>query len=371
MSAPDRRASGGSDSLKEQLAFLQDQPEEPIAPKRDADGGGSGGQSLVVLLIIAAHVALGVGTLHLTGVVTVPGVPRFRTQPAVAVQPPALPPKPAATPKPLSRRPVVTRSMPVALKVPPKPQPAAETPKSEPAEPPKKPPARLVATRVSPEAVIKDYGLTKSGILYVLGEEDGVLQKLKSVRVSFGQFEGVYGQLAGFFTAEAEWRQLSDERALVLEQLRNLDAQLEIMPQRGNNMIRQNYQAAKELQLQLRTQVNACDRGLDVGRKLLPAPGQKDKVARLVEEQRAEFLRAADEIRPQFDAVLKRYEQIDADPKFKKALESVRQETHAQFQLGPSPEFTRGLKDLNSAVNAARGASQPAPGRKKGARAGR
>jgi len=368
MSAPDRQAS---DSLKEQLAFLQDQPEEPIAPKRDAEGEGSGGRSLVVLLIIAAHVAIGVGTLHLVGVVTIPGVPRFRTQPAVAVQPPAQPPKPAATPKPLSRRPVVSRSMPVALKVPPKPQPVAETPQSEPAEPPKKPPARLVAERVSPEAVIKDCGLTKSGILYVLGEEDGVLQKLKSVRVSFGQFEGLYAQLAGFFTAEAEWQQLWDERAVTLEQLRDLDAQLDVMPQRGNSMIRENFQNAKRTQLQLRTQVNAYDRGIALGRKLLPAPGQKDKVARLVEEQRAEFLRAVDEIRPLFDAVLKRYEQIEGDPKFKKALESVRQETHAQVQLGPSPEFTRGLKDLNSAEKAARGASQSAPGRKKGARAGR
>jgi hypothetical protein len=201
-------------------------------------------------------------------------------------------------------------------------------------------------------AALKEKGLTRSGRLFVIEDEQAVMEKWKSTRAVLAEYTAAAGRARDAEQAASEAAQLEERRAALQQNLNALDLQIgqQALPQGGNrggfgqagyysqlisqrNMIRMQLDQIASMQKSARTDPRA-------EKKMPEEDGKKS-----LEGAKAALVA----FRESVDAVTKRYDQLGADASVKAALRTLEKDKLGTFKLGPSSQFKAVVKSLENA----------------------
>ena len=123
---------------------------------------------------------------------------------------------------------------------------------------------------------------------------------------------------------------------------------------------------AKALQNEknLSTQVNELNRASASEQKNVLPPKQKQAIASECEQRRKAFVEASKNLQPLVDKTKKQYSELSQDSTVKNALNVLRGSTKAQVALGPTPEFTKMIKQWEESVKACSAVSSTSQSKK-------
>jgi hypothetical protein len=206
-----------------------------------------------------------------------------------------------------------------------------------------------VAADPSPEEVLKDRGLTRTGSYYVLDLEAAFLKRLAEVQPLYEQLRGLFNKLVAVSQLEYAYAEVDERWNLLNERIGNVQAEIDAFPPLNNNVLRQQWRDLLELERQLRVQWNEANRERNLRWKALPPDGQKEKLSDEFREQREDFLKKTRDLRALADTINAKYDELSKDDAVKKALGSLRLSTKTRVELGPSPEFKKRGTQLKNA----------------------
>jgi hypothetical protein len=201
--------------------------------------------------------------------------------------------------------------------------------------------AAAVAADPTPDDVLKNRGLTRSGRLYVLDAEADFLDKVGKLQPSYRQLQGLYDELSPIVQNQDEYEELDRQRALVNEQLRNIQAEIDAHPPLSNNLLKENRQNLLAQERQLRFQWNELNREVNLRSKNLVPDWKRKILSNDFQKRQGAFLKEAGALRAQADQIKERYRELSKDDVVKNALDALRISTKARLGLSPSPEFKK------------------------------
>jgi hypothetical protein len=212
--------------------------------------------------------------------------------------------------------------------------------------------AAAIAADPPPDEVLKNRGLTRSGVFYVLDTEADFLDKVGKVQPSYQQLKGLYDNLFAILQNQAEYEELDRRWTFVNEQLGNVQAEIGAHPPLSNNLLRENWQNLLAQERQLKYQWNELSREVNLRYKNLIADWKRENLSNDFQKRRGDFLKETRDLRALADKIKQRYGELSKDDDVKKALGALRSSTKARFDLGPSPEFKKKSAWLISAEKA-------------------
>jgi hypothetical protein len=210
--------------------------------------------------------------------------------------------------------------------------------------------ASTIAADSTPEQVLKDRGLKRSGMLYVLEAESDFIPMVAKLQPDFRQLKATYDKLAAILINQAEYDALNDQWTLVNERWGNVSAEIDAHPPLSNNLLKQNWQNLLEAERLLRYQYNELRREVNLRYRRLVPDSEKERLRGAFLKQREEFLEKSAELRTQAGKIQDEYRALAQDEAVKKALDALKLSTKARLALGPSPEFKKASPWLTNAV---------------------
>lgn len=198
-----------------------------------------------------------------------------------------------------------------------------------------------------PERVMENNGLTRVKKFYVVAAEDEIGKRFSDMVPVYNAMEAALNQFVGILQVEDNVQRLDNERILAETHVKNLDIQLSNFPTNAANNDATTVNAANIIGAsnlrneRQRTMVYLTEvRGtLEIAKKNLVSPAQKQAVWNEFVDQRAAFLEADKQLRPIVDKAAKEYARLKIDPDVKDALRTIRR-TNATLALGPSKDLT-------------------------------
>ncbi len=204
----------------------------------------------------------------------------------------------------------------------------------------------------SPESVLKANQLKRVGSTYVLAVEADVQKKLNEIRILSSQLKLAVQQQeafeAGSSNKEAMIQELSRERLILGEQIKQLDQQINgLTIQTGNG--RYVSPVGAELVEQKNQAVltyNGYADQINLLKNTASDSRLQKKVQTEVPHQREVYLQAVLDLRQVVNSATKAYAEIDANEAVKAALATLGQKSKIKLKLGPSPQFLSNVKLL-------------------------
>jgi hypothetical protein len=201
--------------------------------------------------------------------------------------------------------------------------------------------------------VLKQKGLTRSGRIFVLDEEEPVLEKWTNIRAVLAKHTAAVERKNDVEQAAQEFEQLEERRVALQQNLDQLNQQINQQGfQQGN--IRQGGFGQAAYFSQLISQRNMIQMNLAqvvaAQKPVNPLPETDKKALEAESKKSLEAAKAVlTEFRGSVDAVTKRYSQLNSDASVKTALQALEKAKVGSFKLGPSPTFKTAVKALENA----------------------
>jgi Skp family chaperone for outer membrane proteins len=202
----------------------------------------------------------------------------------------------------------------------------------------------------TPEKILADRGLKRSGALYVLAAEAEFVPKVNKLQPGFRELKARYDELAVIIQNRAEYEMLDDQWTLVNEQLRNVQADQDAHPPTTNNELKQSWRNLLEAERLLRIQYNELRREVNLRYPRLVSESKTEQLRAEFQKQRETFLEGSREPREMADKIKDNYHALSQDVEVKKALDALKLATKSRLGLGPSPDFKKASLWLTNAV---------------------
>jgi hypothetical protein len=209
--------------------------------------------------------------------------------------------------------------------------------------------ATATAAVQTPEELLKNRGLTKSGSVYVLDDEADFLEKFAKLQPLYTHLRELYNKLLVIAQNQNAYDETDNQYDIVTEQLRNVQAEQDAFPSTSNNVLKQQWAELLELERQLRLQRNALNRELNLKHKNLASDRQKEALSDDFQKKRENFLKETKEPRALAEKIKEKYGELSKDEAVKKALAAVTAATKARVTLGPTAEFRKKSTQLKNA----------------------
>lgn len=228
-----------------------------------------------------------------------------------------------------------------------KPAPAAPAPAPAPASTP---------ADGTPEEVLKNLGLVRSGTTWVLPDEKTVLRDLRDARMLYDRVaQGMMRQqmLAyGTQNQQAVILQLRQRSAELNQSIAQLDAQLNnlVVPPGGNNFVQiQRQQVAdqrNQLALAHNQIVNQLNTLQEQAQPKDPGDDPRLQLNAEVAQDREKYMQAVLDLRSSVDQVTEKYNAVAKNPQAAGALAALSASTKNRHKLGPSKAMLDAIKTL-------------------------
>jgi prefoldin subunit 5 len=225
-------------------------------------------------------------------------------------------------------------------------------------------------------SALKEKGLTRSGITFVIEAEKPVLAKMKEARAVFAGYAAVAERQAVAEQVATRLTQLEQRRVELQNNLNDLNqqineqgyAQANNSPGPGMRNLAQSGLVSQMIAQRNLIRNTMAEVSLEQNTLNADAPQSKDRTAPDEDvKKKAEACKASlAELRPRVDEVTKKYADLGADVSVKAAISSLEKETKANLKLGPSDAFKAAAKTLDQAERKLLGKKTPAFSRKKG-----
>ena len=218
--------------------------------------------------------------------------------------------------------------------------------------------ARVKAAPDSPEGPLNAKGLWRSGIYFVVAGETEVLEKFKTIRPLIASMAQAFELFALALNKEALLAEAENVYSESKAQVDNANAVLSKMPNgtRANNIEKLDYQAAVAFRDGLVQGRDNAAAQVEAIRGQQVSAEQKQALVDDFMAKRAEYLKAAAELRPLYDKVKAEYDQLLADPAVKKAVKNDVAEYHrttkSDAALGPSGNLGKAIDMIRHAERA-------------------
>ena len=190
-------------------------------------------------------------------------------------------------------------------------------------------------------------GLGKAGKYFVVATEKEIGAEFNKIKPIYNVMEGELNRFIAILEAEATFQFLDNERILADTYIRDLGIQLANLPSNATN--RQLIQQIQNEQRIYRIYLNEVTGNLQIARKNLVAPAQKQAVWNEFMKRRADFLEANKQLRPIVDKALGEYMALKKDAAVKDALQVMTKRTNSPVLLGPSKDLSTAITKLKKA----------------------
>ena len=329
--------------------------DEPLAPRpkpRRRSGAGTWlircGFLLLHLAMIGAALAWVEGWAPFSGQgrdakAAPPSVSRAAPPPAlVAAPPPPIPPKAVGPGRPMPPGPA-PRPSPAPAPAPPKtPGPGKGRGESlkglreGDSEGPKGP---------APEVVLAGQGLTRSGSVFVLADEDACTYQLRKANATLRDGLAATADLAAVLENDAWIADLRRQRIEAEFNVRTGQNGLDIMPSRGNNVIVNNFNTAGAYLAQCKNALAVIDRDLKHRLELASHHARPKELGRKKAEIEQTFREDVAELRRLVDSTGAKYADLARNADVATALDGLGK-TRGGGTLGPSDQFRGIVEEL-------------------------
>jgi hypothetical protein len=220
----------------------------------------------------------------------------------------------------------------------------------------------------SPEEVLRNHGLTRSGAFFVLASEAEILDKSEKVRPLIASMAQPFKM---FSLALRNDMLLAEAEAYLNEMRARVDAAnavLSKMPNgnKANSLEKQEYQRAQTALDGLTEERDNSSRMVDALRAQQFPAGRKEEFVKDFNVKWSGFLKAANELTPLIDNALSEYRKLQGDPQVRDALASFRRSTKVEALLGPSKDLRKAADSIKDAKR--KYAPETAAPKKKGGR---
>lgn len=207
------------------------------------------------------------------------------------------------------------------------------------------------AAEPSPEEILKERGLSKSGLFYVLSDsESAFFEQLSAVEPYFNRLQEGRQNILAMAENDSLIRMGQSRMSELNSSISLLDRTIGRFG-RKNTMEKQQLVANRATLVQeranLRPQLDAA-KGARVG------PVQRRQMLSEFEKQRTEFLDKARYVRPAVERVQSQYAALAKDKAVRDALKDAQRAAKARIELGPSPKFKAAYRDFQATVNGAK-----------------
>jgi hypothetical protein len=206
------------------------------------------------------------------------------------------------------------------------------------------------------ETALKAKGLTRSGRVFVDAEaEKPVLDKMKEVRAtSFAAFARAAEKQAAAEQLQMQSAELEQQRATLQANLNALNQQINAQSsQMGGRYARAaRSMGPSALQIehqQVQTALNQTNTLQKTTKSQIPSAKDKATIDEDVKRKGDAFKTDLTDLRKLVDDATKKYDELKADVKVKKALEELEKAGHATMKIGPSEAFANGMKEIDQA----------------------
>ncbi len=203
----------------------------------------------------------------------------------------------------------------------------------------------------SPEWLLKERGLTRSGAYFVVASEHELLESVQKTQPLINQMAQAYAEYEMVLRNEMLLRTEEEYRADLTTQIDAANATLSSMPNgaRANSSQNEAYQLTRGDRDVLNRAREATDRDIEALRSQQVPAGRKDELAKTFETKRLEFFKASDELRPIYEKAMGEYRKLQSDPSVKDALGAYGRSTKTAAFLGPSKDFKSGQEKIKLA----------------------
>jgi hypothetical protein len=199
----------------------------------------------------------------------------------------------------------------------------------------------VAASEPTPDDVLKNKGLTRAGLVYVLDGEKGFLEGMAKIQPRYAEVEALYVKLAAIVRSQTEYDGLDREYALATERLRNVGAEIDAFPTTSNSELKEQYRNLLDLEKQLRFHRNELDRELNLRWKNLAPDWKREELFKDFQSKQQDFLTESRSLRGVAEDVKSQYAKLSRDDAVKKAIAAIRLSTKTRVDLGPSAEFKK------------------------------
>ena len=202
-------------------------------------------------------------------------------------------------------------------------------------------------SKSTPEGVLESRGLGKAGKYYVVSTEKEIGGGFNKIKPIYNVMEGALTQFLAILQAEETFQYLDNERILADTYVRDLGIQLANTPNNATN--RQLIRQLQNEQRVTRIYLNEVIGNLQIARKNLVKPAQKQAVWDEFMRRRADFLEANKQLSPIVAKALQEYAVLKKDAAIKDALQIISKRTNSPVSLGPSKDLTTAISKLRKA----------------------
>lgn len=207
------------------------------------------------------------------------------------------------------------------------------------------------AAEPTPEQVLEQHGLARSGTRYCIAEEAEVISEFHKVRPLIHYLAQAHGKCVEVEVNEYQLRYAEEYQNNLVAELSSVDATLPGMPQRSpaerlayRQMTLYRNQVNQEL-ITTRSQVNTLK-----GRQV--PPRVKMDLQKEFKEHRGNFLAAASELRKPYDVCMAKYRELAENSLVKNALFTYGQINKVKVSVGPSREMEKAIGIVKQAERA-------------------
>jgi hypothetical protein len=212
----------------------------------------------------------------------------------------------------------------------------------------------------TPEGVLNERGLKRSGKFFIVASEEPVRQAIYNMRPVMVEMEAKFNEWAAILQNEYEYQALTDYRIQVQGHLADVDTQIGQMPSR-TPQDRLALSQARAYRQSVDQELRNTNSQIEFRRKRFVPVRVKDKAENDFKEARKRFLEVASNTRPLYDKVLQEYATLSEDNTVSNALKAYNQMTKANFKLGPSDKLKKDVGDVKKYEQAYSPETAPRP----------
>lgn len=198
-------------------------------------------------------------------------------------------------------------------------------------------PVASIADEDAPREILKEAGLKKIGVYYVLPAEEEVATGLKELKPFERRLQQAVEMRERFDAALNQTRVALQQALFEHLRLTNMLAYTDDVDDHNEIVMRMNFVAGRITALHGQIQ---------------SAPGS-EQVGKALSDAGRDYVQAVDALRQKVQQAQTRYEKLAADAAVTAALDTLRQDTRRPFKLGPRDVFTKDVarvEELAAAV---------------------
>lgn len=210
-----------------------------------------------------------------------------------------------------------------------------------------------IAATPTPEDVLRERGLTRSGVYFVLKSEADVFAAVKHIRPAMVRMTTAGDKIIDNMVIEANFHEADDMRIWLAGQIQIYDIEIPMMPRQTYEQKARAQQAMAERNV-LRENLVIARAQADTLRKRRLSPQQVEKLGLAFDKCKTEFVREREEMGPVVNATMKEYSELNADTAVRNALNAYGTMNKFKARIGPSPAMVKsigGLKEVERAYS--------------------